>query len=250
MSNPITLITTVRNGDIFLEHFAQNIIASLRPQDHAIIVDDGSKVPISLPVTLQDNDRITLLSPGPIGRGAALNLAIENAPTNLIAIQDIDDLSHPGRLDRQSEFLSRKPNTLVFARATSDPWQARFGSSYKIPEARLYLGNPLHHSSLALHRDVWKRAGGYSTDIPCCIDLEFYLRACLVAGATIWRLNEVLIERNLDPQTRYFAGIPAKTYQTTRQQVLDRYHAQVSPSYWLALAQIRNRLTRPKDTAP
>ena len=224
-------------------------MASLRPQDHIIIVDDGSETPISLPIPLQDNDRVTLLSPGPIGRGAALNLAIENAPTDLIAIQDIDDLSHPDRLDRQSEFLSRKPNDLVFARAISDPWQARLGSSHKIAESRLYLGNPLHHSSLALHRNVWKRAGGYPTDIPCCIDLEFYLRACLVAGATIWRLNDVLIERNLDPQTRYFAGIPAKTYHTTQQQVLGRYHAKVSPSYWLALAKIRNNLTGRKAPA-
>jgi len=218
-------------------------MASLRPQDHAIIVDDGSDRSVSLPKPLQDNDRITLLCPGRLGRGAALNLAIKNSPTDLIAIQDIDDLSLPNRLDRQSEFLSHHQNGLVFARAPSDPWRPALGTAQTIPAARLYFGNPLHHSSLALHRDVWKRAGGYPTDIPCCIDLDFYLRACLGAGAAIWRLRDVLIERNLDPQTRYFASVPNTTYQATRQKILDRYHAQVSPSYWLALAKIRNLAT-------
>ncbi|WP_417625296.1 glycosyltransferase family 2 protein [Paremcibacter congregatus] len=249
MNNPITLITTVRNGDIFLDRFAKNIKASLRPQDRAIIVDDGSDRSVSLPAPLRNDDRVTLLIPGPVGRGAALNLAIENAPTDLIAIQDIDDLSLPGRLEHQSEFQSHNQDALIFTRATSDPWRPCFGRSRKIPAARLYLGNPLHHSSLALHRDVWRRAGGYPTDIPCCIDLEFYLRACLVGGASIWRLNDVLIERNLDPKTRHFAGIPAKTYHITRQQVLDRYHARVSQSYWLAFAKIRNILAGRKDHA-
>ncbi|MEQ8285985.1 glycosyltransferase family A protein [Thalassospira sp.] len=249
MSHPITLITTVRNGGIFLDPFANNITASLRPQDRAIIVDDGSDIPVKLPDILRNDDRITLISPGPIGRGAALNLAIENAPTDLIAIQDIDDLSLPGRLEHQSEFLSHNQDALIFTRAITDPWRPCFGRSHNIPAARLYLGNPLHHSSLTLHRDVWQRAGGYPSDIPCCIDLEFYLCACLVGGASIWRLNDVLIERNLDPKTRHFAGIPAKTYHTTRQQVLGRYQAKVSPSYWLAFAKIRNILAGPKDPA-
>lgn len=171
--------------------------------------------------------------------GAALNLAIENSPTDLIAIQDIDDLSLPDRLDRQVDVLSNNHNQLVFARAVSDPWRPTLAALQHFSPARLYFSNPLHHSSLAMHRSVWARAGGYATDLPCCIDLDFYLRACCVAKARINRLSMPLIERTLDPGTRHFARIPNALYQKTRASVLARYRPDLPWSIWLAAAKLR-----------
>ncbi|GAA0626280.1 glycosyltransferase family 2 protein [Thalassospira tepidiphila] len=237
--DPITIITTVRDGDAYRDRYFGNLRQILGPHDHAVIVDDGSTAPLATPSDWHNEQRLIILYPGRIGRGAALNLAIENSPTDLIAIQDIDDLSLPDRLGRQVDVLCYDHNQLVFARAMSDPWRPTLAALQHFSPARLYFSNPLHHSSLAMHRSVWARAGGYATDLPCCIDLDFYLRACCVAKARISRLNRRLIERTLDPGTRHFARIPNALYKKTRASVLARYRPDLPWSIWLAAAKLR-----------
>jgi len=239
MRDPITIITTVHDGDAHLDRYFGNLRQILGPRDHAVIVDDGSNTPLTTPSDWLNDPRLTVLHPRRLGRGAALNLAIENSPTDLIAIQDIDDLSLPDRLDWQVDVLCNNHNQLVFARAMSDPWRPNLSALQHFSPARLYFSNPLHHSSLAMHRSVWASAGGYATDLPCCIDLDFYLRACCGAKARISRLSMPLIERTLDPGTRHFARIPNALYQQTRVSILARYQPDLPWSIWLAAAKLR-----------
>ena len=227
MSDAITVITTIRDGDCFRDRFFENLAATLRDQDFAVIVDDGSKHPVQLPEYLVQDPRFTLMTPGEIGRGAALNIAIKTAPTDLIAIQDVDDLSRPGRLADQTAFLMAHPDCLMFGRAISDrPWLWPM-TQRRISAKRLYRGNPLHHSTLAFDKSVWQRAGGYDPDLACCIDLDFYLRAVTKTGAKIVQHHAKTIDRNLDPKTRFFAKIDPKLYHQTRDQVLARYRDKI-----------------------
>lgn len=223
----ITVITTVRDGDAFLERYFANLYKILRPQDVAILVDDGSVNPIILP---GQATRVKLIC-CPRLAGAALNLAISNATTRLIAIQDIDDVSHPDRLSIQAAFLMDRPNALAFATgqetATTNarnPWQ-------QIPATRLYRSNPLHHSSLAFHRDIWEMASGYDPVLPCCIDLDFYLRVASLPMTSIWQFRRQLITRNTNPETRHFASIPDPVYQETLRIVLARHRRAIAPPH-------------------
>ena len=229
MSDAITVITTIRDGDCFRDRFFENLTATLRDQDFAVIVDDGSKHPVRLPEYLAQDPRFTLITPGKIGRGAALNIAIDAAPTDLIAIQDVDDLSRPGRLADQTAFLMAHPDCLLFGRATSDrpPWLWPMTHRH-IAAKRLYRSNPLHHSTLAFHRSVWEQAGRYDPDLACCIDLDFYLRAVTSAGVKMIQLRAKIIDRNLAPQNRFFAQIKPEIYHQTRDQVLARYRDKIA----------------------
>jgi glycosyltransferase involved in cell wall biosynthesis len=248
MSDALTVITTVYNGEHFLPDYAENLTRTLRQQDRAILVDDGSVHPVSPPENLIRDNRFKLIPANRIGRGAALNLAIENAQTDLIALQDIDDCSLSNRLEIQSVFLATHPDALVFTNARSDPRRLGRSGPRRIPPSRLYFGNPLHHSSLAFRRPVWEQAGGYATDLPCCIDLDFYLRASCKAGAPLWQLGIPLIVRNLDPSGRYFATISSETYQSTLQTVLDHYRDSLPLSHWMILAMMRQQLERLKGS--
>lgn len=223
MRDPITIITTVRDGEIFLDRYFANLQMILGTDDRAVIVDDGSALPVSLPSELPKRDQLRILHSDKIGRGVALNLAIENSETDLIAIQDIDDLSLPDRLDKQIAFLGKHPTALLFAKAMSDRWIPSFRGVQRFAPGRLLRSNPLHHSSLAMHRATWEHAGGYDTDLACCIDLEFYLRAALRCGSSIWRLHAALINRNLTPATRHFAQVPDNVYQQTLQSLVAQY---------------------------
>ena len=227
MSDAITVITTIRDSDTFLDRFFENLAATLRDQDFAVIVDDGSKHPVQLPEYLAQDPRFTLMTPGKIGRGAALNIALKTAPTDLIAIQDVDDLSQRGRLAAQAAFLIAHPDCLMFGRATSDrPWLWPM-TQRRISAKRLYRGNPLHHSTLAFDKSVWQRAGGYDPDLACCIDLDFYLRAVTSAGAKMIQLRSKIVDRNLAPQNRFFAQIKPEIYHHTRDRVLTRYRDKI-----------------------
>jgi hypothetical protein len=239
MRDPMTIITTVRDGEAFLHRYFANLSQTLGPHDHAVMVDDGSSIPVEAPPDWKDDPRLTILHPGKVGRGAALNLAIESSPTDLIAIQDIDDISLPGRLDHQARHLCKDPGQLVFARALSDKKMRGSGKLQHFSPARLYAGNPLHHSSLAMHRSVWARAGGYAPDLPCCIDLDFYLRACGLAKARIIRLKRPLIKRTLNHATRHFARIPDALYRETRAAVLARHRPNIAWSVWITVAKLR-----------
>ncbi|WP_417814730.1 glycosyltransferase family 2 protein [Thalassospira alkalitolerans] len=230
----ITIITTIRDGQDFHTQYFANINAILRPGDQVVIVDDGSVHPVKRPDTLAVPPRIKLIQSGKIGRGAALNLAISQAQTAFVAIQDIDDLSHPNRLNVQGKFLNTHPDTLAFTTAQSDRASA-YSDWREIPAKRLYRSNPLHHSSLMFHRNIWDRAGGYDPDLDCCIDLDFYLRAVSRAKASIWQSNQALIIRNLDPATRHFAGISTRQYHQTLQSVLNRHRAQIAPPAWMRI---------------
>lgn len=239
----ITVITTVRNGDAFLGRYFANLSDILRPQDCAVIVDDGSTNPIVLPDGLT---QARLIRSNPIGRGAALNLAISHATTNLIAIQDIDDFSHPNRLPIQAGILRAHPHVLAFTAGQKIQVQAQAKNCrnqwHEIPAARLYRSNPLHHSSLAFHRDIWQQAGGYDPDLPCCIDLDFYLRAARIAGAAIWQLDQPLITRNTDPATRHFASIQTTIYRDTLHHVLARHRKGIGPPIWMRLFDLKRAL--------
>ena len=227
MPDAITVITTIRDGDCFRDRFFANLAVTLRDQDFAVIFDDGSKYPLRLPEYLAQDPRFTLITQGKIGRGAALNIAIKAAPTDLIAIQDVDDLSRPGRLATQTAFLMAHPDCLVFGCATSDrPWLWPLPHRH-ISAKRLYRGNPLHHSTLAFDKSIWEQAGGYDPDLACCIDLDFYLRAIARAEAKIVQLRAKVIDRNLDPKTRFFARIDPEIYHHTRDQVLARYRDKI-----------------------
>ncbi len=235
----ITVITTVRNGDAFLARYFANLSDILRLQDCAILVDDGSANPVKLP---NGSKRIQLIRSNPIGRGAALNLAISHAQTNLIAIQDIDDLSHSDRLPIQANILRTHPGVLAFTKGQEA--QVKTGSDqwHEIPAVRLYRSNPLHHSSLAFRRDIWEQAGGYDPGLPCCIDLDFYLRAVRISGTSIWRLDRPLITRNTDPATRSFASIQTTIYRDTLHHVLTRHRKGIAPPIWMRFFDLKRAL--------
>ncbi|WOI09437.1 glycosyltransferase [Thalassospira lucentensis] len=237
----ITVITTVRNGDAFLDRYFANLSDILRPQDCAVIVDDGSTNRVILPDGLK---QAQLIRTNPIGRGAALNLAISHATTNLIAIQDIDDFSHPDRLSIQTGILRAHPHVLAFTAGQKIQAQAKTCRNQwrEIPAARLYRSNPLHHSSLAFHRDIWQQAGGYDPDLPCCIDLDFYLRAAQHGETTIWRLDLPLITRNTDPATRHFASIQTTIHRDTLRHVLARHRKGIAPPIWMRLFDLKRAL--------
>ncbi|OSQ39751.1 glycosyltransferase family 2 protein [Thalassospira mesophila] len=247
VAKTITVVTTIHNGQGHWPEFFANLQAILGPDDPAIIVDDGSFPAVCLPEILAGDKRVALLSPGKIGRGAALNLAISHAQTAFIAIQDVDDRSDPARLPAMKQLAARYPGQLIFCQAirhgktngvvpTSTPKDAPIRP---IAAARLYRGNPFHHSCLAFSKSLWQAVGGYNAALPCCLDLDFYLRTLAHSPHPMMLLCCPLVTRHTGPNRHYF-GLPPKLYHETVLAIRARYRRQIQPPFWLRVYDLRH----------
>ncbi|RCK48325.1 hypothetical protein TH25_14800 [Thalassospira profundimaris] len=238
----ITIITTIHNGQVHWPGYFANLAEILAPNDHAVIVDDGSVPAVCLPQTLAHDPRITLLSLGRMGRGAALNRAIKAAPTTNIAIQDVDDRSLPARLSAMRDLLSRHPDHLIFcdAMSPSNGKTSKMGKIRILKATRLYRGNPLHHSALAFNKRLWRDAGGYDETLPCCLDLDFYLRVLAQsAHQSLIFYDQPLIVRHKGDD-RHYQAVSAQNYHRTALMVRNRYRARLKPPLWMRAYDLRH----------
>jgi len=102
---------------IYLADCLASVFAQTRPPDQVIVVDDGSPDAGAIEGAVAPYEgRVTLLRQENAGAGAARNLGIRHADTELIAFLDADDLWCPNQLERQLALLEEAPDrVLVYA---------------------------------------------------------------------------------------------------------------------------------------
>lgn len=166
----ITVITAVRNGEMYLGE----TIASVQAQDiedwEYLIVDDAS-TDATVRIVRQEmrkDSRLKLLQLKKcVGPYAAANEALRCSQGEYVMRTDADDLQPPDRFRRQVEFLAKGPY-----RACVSYWQA-WGEHGRIPGTianvpkpkalywYLLLRGASVHSSLAAERIAMLELGGY-----------------------------------------------------------------------------------------
>ena len=167
-----------------------------------IVVDDGSTDETADVVRSIVDERIRLIVCPPLGLAAALNRGLSSARAPFVARQDADDLSLPGRLAHQIEFLAAKPEVAV----VGTDWIeiGRDGEAVR-PRVRFVAGrvntvlprfNPLAHTSVIFRRDVVLRAGGYDERLRFAQDYDLWLRLA-ATGETLWNLELPLVQRSM-----------------------------------------------------
>lgn len=221
----MSVITTVRNGQRFIRATARSVLESSLTNLEWVVVDDGSSdATWSILEELQLADgRVHAIRTSGVGRGHALNMALEHAAGPYVAILDADDLAHRLRFELQAGTLSRHAEyTLVasgvkFAQAEDDvPTDYPLGTdapSLEDVTKSLPRGNPIAHSAVMARREALAGVRGYDAERRGQFDYDLYVRLAR-CGRRLAMMKAPLCVKRLHPgqsferraRLRYLSG--------------------------------------------
>jgi len=203
---PLHRLAPVSGGDWFRDAVRSVLDQAGHDAELLIILNGADHASRSAAARIAESDaRVRVLERAQANLSAALNLALEEARHDLVARMDADDLSLPGRLERQIRFMREHPNAAVggcaFQRIDgtgrilqtvappSEPGRIRW---------RLLIENVFAHGSVILRRDAVMAAGGYDESCDFAQDYDLWLRLAS-AGFELGALPDVLYRHRVRP---------------------------------------------------
>ncbi len=208
--NPaVSVIMAACNAAPYLHEAIGSILAQTLRDWELICVDDGSKDrtrEIAEEFARRDS-RVRVLSRGNTGPAIARNEAVAAARGGLIAILDADDVSLPGRLAAQAEFLRLHPDVVcVGSRVLVIDQDGDPIDVFRVPlnhdeidrhHVQRGQGGAIMHSAAMMRASVLRGAGGYRARFQPAEDLDLWLR--IAELGRLANLEEVLVRYRLNP---------------------------------------------------
>jgi glycosyltransferase involved in cell wall biosynthesis len=184
----VTVLMTTHAADPRLVDAALTSILTQTFSDFELVIVADGEVGAVQPVLdgVSHDARVRILRPGRIGRGPALNLGLEAARADLIAIHDSDDESHVRRLEYQVEAFARHPEidliatdrVVTHSTDSHADWSVEpFSDCLSIIDRELLTRNILTHTSVMVRSTLVERLNGYDTSRQRLFDYDLYLRA-------------------------------------------------------------------------
>lgn len=198
----------VRDGARFLRPALESVLAQEGADFELLVLDDGSLDGSPEIVRSYRDPRIRLIeNRGRLGLPATLNRGLREARGALVARQDADDLSLPGRLAAQLEALRASPELALLGAQGRlvDEHGARRGSLVRAcePDAiawELLFDNAFLHTAVVFRRAVvLDELGGYDESFTYCQDRELWVR--LVQRYRSANLDRTLVACRFHPNT-------------------------------------------------
>ncbi|MCG5531208.1 glycosyltransferase [Halorhodospira halochloris] len=203
---------TVRNGAAHLEEAIQSVFNQSIDNWELVVLDDGSSDATGeiLSWLAGSDSRIIVLASSGIGRGAALNRALESCRSDILSNLDADDLAHPKRaeilsqaFDNNKDFGAISGKALVFCDGKYFQWPNE-DSRYKPHDVttRLVASNPVNHSAVGVSREAIEAVGGYDESRLSQFDYDLWVRMA-EKGYRIGKVNAVLGAKRIHPEQSY-----------------------------------------------
>ena len=200
-----SILLPVRDAASTLPAALDGLLCDSLRDIEVIAVDDGShdETPQLLDDFARIDPRIRVFHQARLGLVPALNRGLAEVRGEILVRHDADDVSVPGRVHAQAEFLRTHPEVDLVAtrcRLFRDDgpaaegmrhwaaWSNRLGTHEEILRSR-FIESPFAHPAVALRTEVLRRVGGYREgDFP--EDYELWLRL-LAGGSRFARLRRV-----------------------------------------------------------
>ena len=207
----ISVVLAVYNGERHLEDSLRSILSQSFADFELIVVDDGSTdgTPEILLALRRSDPRAVVVRQENRGLTASLVRGIGLSRGTYIARQDADDISMPGRFDRQIAYLDAHPSAAALGTSADviDESGAIIGcltaacGAQAVRRGLLTHRKSPVHGSMMMRKGALESAGGYREAFRMCQDYDLWLR--LSSRFEIDNLSDVLYQWRLDPQSIY-----------------------------------------------
>jgi glycosyltransferase involved in cell wall biosynthesis len=174
----------VHDGERYLAEAVESVLSQTFTDFELLVVDDGSADGTREILARYTDHRIRLLvNERNIGLSASLNRGLREARGELVARQDADDVSEPGRLAAQVDFLERSPETALIGCAYRKiDEHGQIGDERLLPCDPLTLSwhllfyCPFVHTAATFRRVAVERLGLYDETLRSSMDRELWAR--------------------------------------------------------------------------
>ncbi len=197
----VSVLTTVFNGVGTLPATVESILNQSLQDLEYIIVDDGSTDATADWLAQLQDPRVKVVRIQHAGRGVALNVGLEQATSELIAILDADDIAAPGRLAIQENLMGQQDYTVLACQCTTTvsalPKELETTVLPRTVDPREFIkNNAICHSGAMIRRAALQDVGNYDADRTELYDYDLWLRLA-AQGYGIGLLDMPLVFKRL-----------------------------------------------------
>jgi glycosyltransferase involved in cell wall biosynthesis len=180
-----TILTPVFNCEDFLAVAVESALAQTERDIEVIVVDDGCTDRSVEILEDFDDPRLKVISCGRQGQSRALNIGLDAASADYVAILDADDVALPDRVRIQADFLDANDEVALLGSRFRPCIDARGNPTQRatlpteplrmIEDLRKFI-TPMFHSSVMHRKSAIMSLGGYDETLLCYKDTDVYVR--------------------------------------------------------------------------
>lgn len=207
-----SFIIPVRNGRAYLAETIESCLAQTQKKFEVIVVDDGSTDTTKRIIdyyTMKDPRVKGLFLPANRGRSAARNAGIDVSTSNILLMQDADDLAEPRRLADTLKAFGKNPGADIV-----------YGEFHVISSLGVLIGSQgvepvdpkkvketgfffIGHSTMAFRRRVWEKCPYTEGDVSSLgiDDWKFQFDA-MKAGFQFLPVKRIWMKYRFEPKER------------------------------------------------
>lgn len=179
----VSVVMTAFNAEETIGPAILSVLAQELQDFELVIVDDGSTDTTADVVRSIVDGRIRLVSPGRLGRSAAVNHGVDLAEGDFIAIADADDVALPNRLRDQYQYMVAHPEVDVLGGQMTAiwgtrSWQLNYPLTHVLIVGELSAGRmPVAHPAVMMRKAWFLQVGGMNPEYSRVEDFDLYYRS-------------------------------------------------------------------------
>jgi glycosyltransferase involved in cell wall biosynthesis len=208
-SPKISVIMSCYNSAAYLEGAIESILNQSLSDLEFIIIDDGSRdeTPNLIRHYETMDTRVVTFKKKNSGLADSLNLGLEKARGSWIARLDTDDISLPGRLQKQYDYLQTRRDIIALGSGCIEiNKEGKEIVNHHYPQKHFNLVDhiarglsPFPHSSVLFCRKAANQLGGYRLSLNGAEDVDLWLRMSEIGK--IGTIREPLIKLRKHPDS-------------------------------------------------
>ncbi|MGZ6792171.1 MAG: glycosyltransferase family 2 protein, partial [Mycobacteriales bacterium] len=179
----VDVVVPVRDGGPLLQRAVDSVLAQEGVDVRVVVVDDGSTD--GAPQRLAADPRLVVVANRGRGIPDALETGVAAGTADLVARQDADDESLPGRLREQVEHLARHPGIGLVSTHAEVVVADRVVGHLRPSLPGFERTNPVVAGSVVLRRELLQQVGGHRRVFALAEDYDLWLRLAAVSGVSV-----------------------------------------------------------------